>query len=219
MKAWNRSTLARLQLVRCVVVAIVFGLFALPAAAEDLAPDDFRVFCGYLDALERPEIKKLKAKQRDARIARMAKMSVEKLRASVQRVKAVGATCDEVGKLFEERAKAAIQKAMPGRIALFVLDWGDPSHVVAAVTWKGIDKSKLVQEASLLAKVLADEAPIVTTIAVRGVDPRVKDPASDEAMWFEAKISRTRALRIDKDRIADFADRRYIRLFDGVVQK
>ena len=37
-------------------------------------------------------------------------------------------------------------------------------------------------------------------------------------MKFEAKITRDRAARIDPKSIKDFADTRYIRLFDNVVR-
>lgn len=205
-------------------------LFALPVllavalagearAAVDLDAEDFRIYCGYLDALEEPAVKKLKGKRREAKIARMARMRPKKLMEHVRRAEKFGATCDEIGKKVEADAKAAVEKALPGRIDLFVLDYGDPSHVVAAVTWRGIDKKKLVEEAALIARVLADEAKITRTIAVRGVDPTAPDRQADAATWFEAKISRMRAERIDKAKIPDYAQSRYIRLFDGVVQK
>lgn len=204
------------------LLALPFALvLALPAqAAAELDGEDFRIYCGYLDALEEPAVKKLKKPaQRDAKIARMAKLSAKRLREHVARGETHGATCDEVGKKVEAEAKAAVDKALPGRVDLFVLDYSDPSHVVAAVTWRGIDKTKLVEEAALLARVLADEAGIARTIAVRGVDPRAPDRGADEATWFEAKISRVRAERIDKAKISDYAQSRYLRLFDGVIQK
>lgn len=214
-----RASLSSLSLKLVGLPLLVVAIAGDARAALDLEPEDFRIYCGYLDALEQPAVKKLKGKRRDAKIARMAKMKPKRLMEHVQRAEKYGATCEEIGKKIEADAKAALNKELPGRIDLFVLDYGDPSHVVAAVTWKGIDKKKLVEEAALIARVLADESKITRTIAVRGVDPRAPDRQADEATWFEAKISRMRAERIDKAKIADYAQSRYLRLFDGVVQK
>lgn len=189
-------------------------------AAADLDGEDFRVYCGYLDAQEEPSVQALKKpEQRDAKVAKMAKLPVKQLRHHVERAAAFGATCDEIGKRLEKQAENAIRKALPGRIHLFVLDYSDPSHVVAAVTWKGLSKPKLVEEAALLAHVLARRTKIVRTIALRGIDPRAADPNADDATWFEAKISQMRADKIEKAKIADYAKTRYLRLFDGVVQR
>lgn len=201
-------------------LSLATALSAAPAsAAPDLSGDDFRVFCGYLDALGEPKVQKIKSeRKRDQKIARMAKMSVKKLKASVAKVEKLGATCDEVGKKLESDAGVALKKAIPGRVAVYQLDYSDPDHVVALITWKGGDKKLLEEEAALIARTLADEVPIVRTIAVRGVNPLVADNESDEATWFEAKITRDRAARIDPKSIKDFADTRYIRLFDNVVR-
>ena len=195
--------------------------FAAPAeAAVDLDGEDFRIYCGYLDALEEPAVQKLKnTKAKDQKIAKMAKMSVKELKSRVEKAAPFGATCEEIGKKVEADAKKGIEKALPKRIHLFVLDYSDPSHVVAAVTWRGIAKDKLMEEAATLARTLSDEAKIVRTIAIRGIDPRARDKDADEATWFEAKISANRAKRIEKDKISRFAKTRYRRLFDGIVEK
>lgn len=216
---------SRRQMNRRLVPAACLSLATLLAsgagiAGPDVTGEDYRLFCGYLDALEDPKVKALKTEaQRDQRIAKMAKLSVPKLKAAVAKVEKLGATCDEVGKKLEADALAALQKALPGRIAVYQLDYSSPDHVVALLTWKGGDKKQLEEEASLVAWTIADAAPIVRTIAVRGVNPLVKDADSDEATWFEAKITRDRAARIDVKSIKDFADTRYIRLFDNVVRK
>jgi hypothetical protein len=187
------------------------------SSAIELSAEDYRVYCGYLDALERDDIKKLSKKRRDKKIAKLAKMKLRKMKKSVSRGEQVGTTCDEVGKLFEDRSQKALKKAMPGQIGLYILDYSDPSHVVASVRWRGIKKKRLVQEASIIARTLADEVPIAKTIVMRAVNPRVKDPTADVAMWFEARTSPDRAKKmIDMNRIKDFADSRYIRAFDGV---
>jgi len=147
----------------------VLTLSATASAAPDIDKEDYRLFCGYQDALENPKIKKLKAKRKDKAIARMAKTSKKKLMASVEKVRAVGSTCDEVGKVLSDST--------------------------------------------------SNEAVITRTIALRAVNPRAKDTTADDAVWWEAKTSPLRAARIDRSRIKDFADTRYKRLFDGIVEK
>jgi hypothetical protein len=217
----RRSAIASSFLPRALLLGLATATAAVPAAAApEINGEDYRLFCGYLDAMERPNIQAIKnAKQREQKVAKMAKINVKKLKAAVDKVQQVGATCDEVGKKIEADAGEAVKKALPGRVALYLLDFDDPDHVVAAVTWKGGDKKLLEEEASLLASVLAKEAPIVRTIAVRAINPLAADKESDEATWFEAKINRERAARIEPDKIKDFADTRYIRLFDNVVRK
>ena len=206
------SVSPRLLLATLILAALSGG----PArAAVDLTEEDFRLYCGYLDALEQPAVSKLKGKARDQKIAAMAKVKLPVLMGAVEKGGRAGSTCDEIGKKVESDAKAAVEAALPGRVLVFNFDDSDPSHVVAQVTWLGIDKKKVVDEAALLAVTLANEAKITKTIAIRAVDPGAADKLADEAMWWEAKITRPNAARIDKAKIADYALTRYTRLFDG----
>jgi hypothetical protein len=208
-------------MIRVAAVAALVVLAAPRAeAALALGEEEFRLYCGYLDALEKPEVQKLKdTKARDAKIAKMAKVKPADLAAAVEKGTHAGATCDEIGKQASKDAKAALDKALPGRITFFELDTSDPSHVVARVSWLGIDKKKLVEEACLVGATLAETAPITKTIALRGVDPSAADKTADSAGWFDAKISGLNARRIEKSHIWEYAATRYRRLFDGVVER
>ena len=208
-------------------IALVSSLFAFtfsltmsaPArAAVDLDEEQFRLYCGYLIELEKPDIKKLKGKQRDQKIASRAKVKLPALLTAVEKGTAAGATCDEIAKKVEVDAKAAINAALGKRVVVFNFDASTPEHVVAQVTWLGLDKKKVVEEAALLAQALAAEAKITKTIAIRAVDPQATDTLADTAMWWEGKITRPNATRIDKAKIADYALTRYARLFDGCKQ-
>lgn len=201
-----------LVLAALALAAVTAG----PAAAVvDLDEEGFRLYCGYLDALEQPAIQKLSGKKRDAAIAKMAKVPPKKLTEAVKKGEVAGSTCDEIGKRVKQDAKTALDAALPGRIQFFEIDETDPSHVVASVRWLGVDSKKLYHEASLIAFVLSREAPIVKTIAIRAVDPQAKDSTADEAVWLEARITRMIATRIQKDKIVDYAESRYKQLFDG----
>jgi hypothetical protein len=208
----NRALVVRLALL---VVLAAPGA----QAAVDLSEEDFRLYCGYLDALGSPEVTKLKDdKAREAKIAKMAKVKPAQLQAAVAKGRGAGDTCAEIGKRAESDMKAALNQALPGRVTFFELDTSDPSHVVARVSWLGIDKKKLVEEACTVSAAIVEAAPMTKTIAIRGVDPTAADKTADTASWFDAKISGLNALRIEKAKIWEYAATRYRRLFDGVVE-
>ncbi len=217
---------------RHLLVLFSFFAFAFSSAqaqaAVDLDDEGFRIYCGYLDALEDPAVKKLPAgAAQDKKIAQMAKLKPEKLLSYVEKGRAIGATCQEVAKVVEADIKKELDAAFPKRIDLFDVDSSDPSHVVVTVRWKAplgllleARKKKLVEEAAAIASIVANNGPISRTIAVRAVDVTAADLTSDEAILFEGKISRTRAANIKRDdKLADYAETRYLKLFDGVIRR
>ncbi len=195
------------------------GFSSSAAAAVDVAEEDFRLYCGYLDALEKPDVQKLKGKAQEAKIAKMAKVKPPVLTAAIEKGQKAGSTCAEIAKVAQADAKSALDKALPGRVYFFELDASDPAHVLASVGWLGIDKKKLIEEASLVAAVIAQAAPMTKTIALRGADPSAADKTADTAGWFDAKIAGANAKRIDQPKIWEYAATRYRRLFDGVVER
>ena len=200
------------------VVALAFVVAAArpAAAAVDLNEDEYRLYCGYLNEIEKPDVRKLKGAARDKKIAMKAKVKPSVLAAAIGKGERIGATCAEIGKKVEDDARQAVDAAIThGRVVVFNFDYSDPSHVVAQVTWLGLDRKKVLEEASRLSAALASEARIVKTIAIRAVDPSAADKLSEEAMWWEAKITRGQASRIEKSEISDYAQTRYVRLFDG----
>lgn len=206
-------------MIRTLVAALALGT-ALPAAASvDLTQEEFRLYCGYLDALEQPAVAKLKGKAQTAKIAKMAKVKPKVLEEAVTRGQGFGTVCADIGKTASAEVKDALDKALPGRITFFELDASDPSHVLVRVSWLGIDKKKLIEEAALVAATIAHTSPMTKTIALRGVDPTAEDKTADTAGWFDAKITGTNAGRIEEKKIWEYAATRYRRLFDGVVER
>lgn len=208
-------------MLRRLIAAAALSLTALPAtaAAIDLNDDEFRLYCGYLDASAKPEIQKLKAKDRDAKIAKLAKVKPAVLTAAIKKGEVAGSSCDAIQTQANTETKAALDKALPGRITFYEMDASDPAHVVVRVSWLGIDKKKLVEEASLVAATVIASAPMTKTLALRGVDPSAADKNADDAGWFDAKISGLNARRIDTPKIWEYATTRYRRLFDGIVER
>jgi hypothetical protein len=180
------------------LVALFLTAAAPASAAVDINDQEFLLYCGYLIELEKPKYKKMSPKKQYRRIAKLAKSSSKKLKAAVAKGEAVGANCDEIGKKVRDDIKAALDKELPGRIEMVEMDWDEADHVVAVVRWVAGDKKKIIQEAATVAWAVANEGPIVRTIAIRAVNPTAKDHEADEAAWFEAKINRMRASRIDK---------------------
>jgi hypothetical protein len=204
-------------------LAIAAALAILPSlaadAAVDLGEEEFRLYCGYLDATADPALAKLKPAVRDDKIAKKAKVKPKVLQDAVAKGEAAGSTCEAIATRINGDVKAALDKAMPGRVSFYELDASDPTHVVVRVAWLGIDKKKLLEEASLVAATVVKEAPMVKTMALRGVDPSAADKNADEAGWFDAKISGLNARRIDVPKIWEYATTRYRRLFDGIVER
>jgi hypothetical protein len=207
-------------MLRRLLAATALSIAAMPAAAAvDLNEDEFRLYCGFLDASAKPEFQKLKEKDRDAKIAKLAKVKPAVLQAAVAKGSAAGSTCEAIHTQVNTELKAALDKALPGRITFYELDATDPTHVLVRVSWLGIDKKKLVEEASLVASTVIANAPMTKTIALRGVDPTAADKTAETAGWFDAKISGLNARRIDAPKIWEYAATRYRRLFDGIVER
>lgn len=208
------------RLIAAAAVSTAVLSFAAPAsAAVDLNDEEFRLYCGYLDAQAKPEIQKLKEKDRAAKIAKLAKVKPAVLSAAVTKGESFGSSCEAIHNQASTDVKAALDKALPGRITFYELDASDPAHVLVRVSWLGIDKKKLVEEASLVAATVIGAAPMTKTIALRGVDPSATDRNADAAGWFDAKISGLNARRIDTPKIWEYAATRYRRLFDGIVER
>jgi hypothetical protein len=211
-KSWRHAALAS-----TLVMAFTLPLSA--RAEADLTAKDFYVFCEYQEAIDTKAYRNLSPKRRDKKMAKKARMSLKKLRGHLKKAGAYGDTCEEVGKHFRDKAEAAVKKELPGRIQDFHMDLRTPDKVVVLIRFQGVLKKDVVADASLVAWAVHQSAPIVWTTAVRGVDPQAPDPMADNAIWFEGKISQTRAQQIKKKRIASFANTRYVKLFDGVKQK
>ena len=205
---------------------LLLGAYGPAQASQvDLKPDDYRVYCGYLDAMERPEIQKLSPNKRDKKIAKMAKLKLKAMMSHIDRAKKYGDTCEEVGKKAQAIIEDKAKEALGDQVEYFNLDYSDPSHVVVSARWKAKDKRLVHVEGLVLAHAIAQESSIAKTIAIRGVDPKAADSKSDAAVLFEGKGTPERFANINVKRLkklkphqAKQADR-YLRVFDGLVRK
>jgi len=195
----------------------VIGMFlsvawVSPAAADEpMGPQDFRLYCGYLESLQDPKIQRLKPKQQLAKIARMAKVKAAKLRKIVERGEPLGDDCSKIMKAAEARIMAALQETrVKGRVEFVEVSGAQWDQMVVRARWRGDEDRYLEEEAATVAFVTYTEFPMVSELGVAAYNPA--DP--DSAM-FEGIISHTRLPNIQQARIDTFADTRYIRLFDN----
>ncbi len=202
------------------IAAVALAIFvSVPASAADLNEEEYRLYCGYLEAVKNPATAKLKGKAQTDKIAKIAKVKPQVLADAVDRGAAAGSSCESIAEQTKASVKAGLDAVLPGRISFYDLDASDPTHVVVSVAWLAIDKKKLIEEAALVAATVIKNAPMTKTLALRGVDPSASDRTADAAGWFDAKISGLNARRIDVPKIWEYATTRYRRLFDGIVER
>jgi energy-converting hydrogenase A subunit M len=199
--------------------AVVFAAVSALAAGDEALEADFdaykRIIKEYYEA--RYEGKPDEVVLKD--IARRIQMDPERAADVFRRGK-------DITSAYGERVSAAVRRELVGksvvtavgtvtledRVAQIVLD-ARRSHVVAYFKWNAGERPTLEEEASLAALAVANASTKIDTIALGAIK------GSDENAVFTAKISREAASRIQYDRIAMFADKRYIRLFEEVTFK
>lgn len=185
-------------------------LFAAPAFASEpiaLTVDEFKMWRHYLDAMEDPRVQKMKPEARMPAIAKDAKYKLPALKQAIERAEAAGdvkAKCE--GNIKEALATGAVA----GRISKIDVDVSAP-HAVAYVKWLNEDLAKLPVEASVAAALTSGACPVLSTITVWA-----HDKARQDMRVFEGLISSANASRIAVDKAKDFAETRYLRLFEKV---
>ena len=97
-----------------------------------------------------------------------------------------------------------------GRISKVTLDTSE-AHAVAYIQWLNENATLLEEEAAIVANRGAKACPIASSIQVWA-----NDKANPRTRLFQALISRPAAQKIDPDRAKDFAQTRYIKLFEKV---
>jgi hypothetical protein len=152
-------------------------------------------------------VKAMKPAARMPAIAKDAGYKLKDLQKAVQLGEAAGdlkAQCE--ANLKEELAKTELGP----KVSKFEADLSQP-HAVAYVQWANENLSQIEEEASMAAFASAQGCPIVSSIQVWA-----NDKQAPSSRVFEALISRSAAANIKAERIKDFADTRFIRLFEKV---
>ncbi|MBN2358807.1 MAG: hypothetical protein JXR83_05095 [Deltaproteobacteria bacterium] len=184
---------------------------ASAVADEPMSPDDFRIYCGYLEESQNAKYQKMSPKKRDAAIAARAHVTPKKLAKILAQGGAFGDSCDAIVKGAEKSITDALQGTrVKGRVEFVEVTAPDWDKLVVRVRWKGEEDRFLEEEAATVAWTVHHTLPMVKEIGVAAYDP-----TNPENTWFEGIIANRRLGNIEKDRIDSFADTRYIRLFDN----
>jgi hypothetical protein len=186
-------------------VLLLAGSAAVAKEPVELTQDEFKMYRHYLQALEDPRVQKMKAEVRPAAIAKDAKYKLKDMEKAISRAEAAGD--------FKAKCEANIKEALgvgelAGRVAKIEVDVTEP-HAVAYVQWLNDSPDKLAVEASVAAALTQAACPILSTIQVWA-----QDKANQKARVFQALISSSAAARISAEKAKDFAQTRYIRLFE-----
>ena len=190
-----------------VLAAVLFSAAAFGSEPVDLTLDEFKMYRHYLNAMEDPRVQKMKPDARMPAIAKDAKYKLPALKKAIERAEAAG---DVKGKC-EGNIKEALGKgAIAGRVSKVDVDTSEP-HAVAYVKWLNEDLAKLPVEASIAAALTSGACPVLSTITVWA-----HDKARQDMRVFEGLISSANAARIAPDKAKDFAETRYLRLFEKV---
>lgn len=180
---------------------------ALGSEPVELTVDEFKMYRHYLNAMEDPRVQKMKPDARLPAIAKDAKYKLPALKQAIARAEAAG----DVKAKCEANIKEALAKgAVAGRISRVEVDAQEP-HAVAYVQWLNEDLGKLPVEASVTAALTGGACPVLSTITVWA-----HDKARQDMRVFEGLISASNAARISVDKAKDFAETRYLRLFEKV---
>ncbi len=184
-------------------------LLLLPAllAAEpvELSQDEFKMYRHYKNAIEDPRVQKMKPEARNGAIAKDAKFKLKDMEKAIARAESAG---DFKAKCEGNIKEAVDQGKLKGLIGKVEVDVTEP-HAVAYVQWLNEAPEKLAYEASLVAAQTNAACPILSTIQVWA-----QDKAAPKVRVFQALISSSAAAKINAEKAEDFAQTRYIRLFE-----
>jgi hypothetical protein len=190
-------------------LALLALLAALPAAAEDLGItlDEFKMYQHYKNAMEDPRVQKMKPAAQLPAIAKDARYKPKQLEAAVAKGEAAG----DLKAKCEAALTAALEAGeLTGKLGKVEADTSDP-HAVAYVQWSNENPANLEEEASFAAATSVAACPIISTVQVWA-----QDKANAKTRVFQALISNSAAQKIKLEKVKDFADTRYIRLFEKV---
>jgi hypothetical protein len=182
-------------------------VIVLIAASEPigLSQEDFKMYRHYQQAMEDPRVQKMKPEKQHAAIASDAHYKLKDMEAAIAKAEAAGD--------FKAKCEANIKEALDatelkGRVGKVDVDISEP-HAVAYVQWLNEAPDKLAYEATIAAAHTNQSCSILSTIQVWA-----QDRANPKSRVFQALISSSAAAKISADKAKDFAQTRYIRLFE-----
>lgn len=190
-----------------IVVASVVLLSSLSFAAEPLGIDEneFKMYQHYKIAMTDARVQAMKPAAQLPAIAKDGGYKLKDLQAAIAKGEAAGDVKAKCEANLKEILGANELKGLTGRLELDT----SAEHAVAYVEWFNEKPENLVKEASFAAARAAEACPVASSIQVWA-----QDKAAPKARVFQALISTSSASRIKVDKVADFAETRYVKLFE-----
>jgi len=201
-------------------MTLALGLWLIPVLAQalevsELRKDDVQGFGYFQNALSFEEVKKLP--NRTAQIRRVARdmgWKSTRLQTAIERYESIGG---DVMELAAEAAKEALEQSrVKGRVVSVEIDDSNESHVVAYVRWRGTSSKEVIKDASSIAHAINEATPFVSTVSLAAIHP--KAPETTKRTVWQGKVGDVAMARIQPNRIEDYADRLYKRMFEDVKE-
>lgn len=190
-----------------IFVAALVATRVFAAEPLGLSEAEFKMFRHANIAMEDARVQKMKPEARLGAIAKDAGFKLGELKKAMEKGEAAG----DLKAKCEAGVKEVVDaKEFAGRISKVEVNLS-AEHAVAYVQWLNEDLKALPYEACLLAARAADGCAIVSTFQVWA-----QDKANPKARVFQALVSASAAHRINQDKAKDFAETRYLKLFEKV---
>lgn len=170
-----------------------------------LTEDEFKMYQQYKAASSDARVQAMKPTARLPAIAKDAGFKLKDLQRAIEKGDAAGdvkAKCE--ANLKEALSRSEIAKQV-GRLELDTTS----AQAVAYVQWFNEEPKNLMVEAAFAAARAAEACPVASTIAVWA-----QDKGNPKVRVFQALISGSGAARIHADKVRDFAETRYVKLFE-----
>ncbi|MEM1025574.1 MAG: hypothetical protein AAGD10_16030 [Myxococcota bacterium] len=201
-------------------MTLALGLWLTPHLAQalevsELQKEDIQGFGYFRNALSFDEVQQLPS--RTAQIRRVARdmgWKSTRLQSAIERYESIEG---DVMALAAEAAKQALEASrVKGRVVSVEFDDSNESHVVAYIRWRGTSSKEVIKDASSIAHAINEATPFVSTVSLAAIHPKAKE-TSKRNVW-EGKVGDVAMARIQPDRIEDYADRLYKRMFEDVKE-
>ena len=158
-------------------------------------------------ALADPRVQAMKAEARLPAIAKDAGFKLKDLQKAMERAEAAGDVKAKCEANVKEALAGTDLKDKLGRLEVDT----DAPHAVIYVQWFNEEAKDLWVQACTAAVTVANVCPIAATVTVYA-----NDKAAPKTRVFQALISTSGARRINAEKVKDFAETRYLKLFEKV---
>ncbi|MBL8915642.1 MAG: hypothetical protein JNM17_33395 [Archangium sp.] len=185
----------------------MFSLSSFAAEPLGLTEDEFKMYQHYKRALADERVQAMKPELRLKAIAKDAGYKPKDLQAAIDKGEAAG---DVKAKCESNLKEVFASGELAGRIGKLEVDT-EQAQAVAYVQWFNEEQKNLAIEASFAAARAAEACPIASTVRVWA-----QDKGAPKMRVFQALVSSGSARRINVDKVKDFAETRYLKLFEKV---